>query len=238
MDTSIAGTDEDVYQYMVSHGISWISEESIMTCCKLLVSSYLTSQENIREVIKIEEVSPISDHDPCFSGATEDTKDVYTSFGEEYMTDEPNIYNTQFPSNTHPMLHEKLQKTEKPYKCDQCDKQFTTKTYLKQHQFIHQIEKSFKCDQCDKQFSQRAGLKQHEFIHKKEKPFKCDQCDKQFAHSSHLKYHQVVHTGVKAFKCDECGKQFSRSTHLKQHQVIHTGVKAFKCDECGKQFSL
>ena len=79
MDTSIAGTDEDVYQYMVSHGSSWISEENIMTCRKLLVSSYLTSQENIREVIKIEVVSPISGDNPCFSGATEDTKDVHTS---------------------------------------------------------------------------------------------------------------------------------------------------------------
>ena len=77
MDTSVGSTDHNVFQYMISHGSLWISEESIMTSNNiLLLSSYLTSQENVREVIKIEEMSPISGDNPCFSGATEDTKDV------------------------------------------------------------------------------------------------------------------------------------------------------------------
>ena len=55
-----------------------------MVSSNLLVSSYLISQEYGKEVIKIEEVSPISDDDPCFSGTTEDKKGVYTSCGEGY----------------------------------------------------------------------------------------------------------------------------------------------------------
>ena len=86
MDISIAGTDHDVFRYMVDHGNSWISEESIMASSNVLVSSYLVSQENIREVIKIEEMLPISGDGQCFSGATEDSKDVYTFYGEEYIT--------------------------------------------------------------------------------------------------------------------------------------------------------
>ena len=55
MDISIDGTDCNVFQYIVNHGNSWISEEIILTSSYLLVSSYLTSQENVREVIKIED---------------------------------------------------------------------------------------------------------------------------------------------------------------------------------------
>ena len=132
MDTSIAATDYNVFQYMVSHGSSWISKESIMAYSKLLVSSYLTLQENVREVIKIEEKSPISNDDPPFSGATEDTKDVCTFDGEESIA-----YKSEICSKTRPMLHERLHKTEKSYKCKKCHQQFKMKKYLKQHQTIH-----------------------------------------------------------------------------------------------------
>ena len=119
MDTSKAG-DNNVCRFMVTHGNSWIEEENIMTSNNLLLSSYLTSQENIREVIKVEEMSPTTGDDSCFSGATEDTKDVYTSGGEEYSTYQSDIHNTHFPSKTHSMVHERLQQTGKPYKRQQC----------------------------------------------------------------------------------------------------------------------
>ena len=182
MDISICGTtDDNVFQYMVSHGNSWILHESIIVSNNFQVTSYLASQENVREIIKIEEMLPTSDNDQSFYGDTEDSKDVYTSCGEDYITYESEICSTQFPSKTHPMLHERLQKTEKPYKCDQCDKQFAMKAILKQHQVIHKKEKPFKCDQCGKQFSQSSYLKQHKFIHTGENAFKCDQCDKRFS---------------------------------------------------------
>ena len=109
----IAGTDYNVFQYMFNHENSWIPEESIMASSSLLLSAYLTSQENVVEVIKIEEMSPISSNDPCVSGATEDVKYVHTSCREGYIHCESEICSTQFPSETHPMLLERLHKTEK-----------------------------------------------------------------------------------------------------------------------------
>ena len=83
MDISIAGNDHDLFQYMVNHGNSWIAEENIMASSNLLVSSYLTSQENIREVIKIEDMFPISGDDPSFSGAMEDAKKMFIPLMEK-----------------------------------------------------------------------------------------------------------------------------------------------------------
>ena len=72
MDMFITGTENDVFQYMVNHGDSWISQESIMESNSILLSSYLLSQENVRELIKIEEMDSISDDGGCCSsGVTE-----------------------------------------------------------------------------------------------------------------------------------------------------------------------
>ena len=70
MDISIAGTEHNVFQYILNHGNSWVSQESIMAYRKHLVSSYLVSQQNVREIIKIEEMDHISDDDcHCLSNA-------------------------------------------------------------------------------------------------------------------------------------------------------------------------
>ena len=81
---SIAGTDDDLFQYMLTRGNSWITQESIMTSDNFLLSSYLATQKHVREIIKIEEVVSMSNDDLYLSGAAEDVKDVYTFHGEEY----------------------------------------------------------------------------------------------------------------------------------------------------------
>ena len=210
MDMCITGVEHDVFQYMLNQGNSWISEESIMESNSILLSSYLLSQENVRELIKIEEMDPTNAHGGCCSSdATEDSKDVYNFCGEEYLAHESEISSVQFPSKTELMFYKRPHQSEKPYKCNKsCDSQFAIKKNLRQNQITHTEEKRFTCDECGKQFSQ----------------------------ISHLKQHQLIHTGEKAFKCDECGKQFSQNNDLKLHKLIHTGEKACKCDECGKQF--
>ena len=176
MDISIDGTVCDKFQYMINHSNSLVSQESIMASSSLLPSSYLTLQENVREIIKIEDMVPISSNDSHFlSNTTEDSKDVYPFDGGDYMSDEPEICSTLFSLKTHPILH---QRSEKPYQCDKCDKRFTMKRYLKQHQTTHSNEKPFKCDKCGKQFSQKSYLKRHQILHTGEKAFKCDVCDK------------------------------------------------------------
>ena len=169
---SVTSTSHDVCQYMLHHGNSWLLQETIMTSSRQLVSSYLTSQENIREVIKIEESDLI-----CSDGVTEDSKVVYTFHREEYMTYGSDMSNIQFPSKPHPLLHERHPKTEEPCKCDKCGETFTMKRYRKEHQIIHSRENYMTCE-------------------------------KYSLPSSTLKRDEVLHTGEKAFKCDECGKQF------------------------------
>ena len=151
-----------------------------------MFSSYLLSQENDRELIKIEEMDPTSvDVGCCSSDSTEDSKDVYTFCREEYMGDESEISSTQFPSETQLMFYERPHHTEKPCKCNNCDRQFTMKKYLRQHQTMHTGEKSNKCD--IKQFSQSGDLKRHKVIRTGEKTFKCNECGKQFTQSRDLK---------------------------------------------------
>ena len=219
----ITGTEHNVFQYMINHRNSWISEESIMESNSIPLSSYLLSQENVMELIKIEEMNPTSgDGGCCSSSAANDSKDVYNFYGEEYMACKSEIRSTQFPSKTQLLYHEKPHQTKKPYKCDKCDRQFTMKKYLKQHEIIHTGEKRFTCDECGKQFSRSSYLRQHQTMYTGEKNNKFDECGQQFTQSSYLKQHKVINTGEKAFKCDECSKNFSQSAGLKQHQLIHT----------------
>ena len=219
----ITGTEHKVFQYMVNHGNSWISQESIMESNSILLSSYMLSQENVRELIKIEEMDSISDGGGCCSSVVaEDLKHVYNLCEEEYMSCESEISNKHFPPKTQLMAHTRLHQIEKSYTCDKFDGQFTTKTDIGQHQTMHNEEKCFKCNEGGKQFTHNSHLKQHKVIHTGERAFKCDKCGKHFSQNSDLNRHQLIHTGEKPFKCDKCGKQFSRLAHLKSHQIIHS----------------
>ena len=130
----ITGTEHNIFLYMVSHRDSWISQESILESNSILLSSYLFSQENVRELIKIEEMDPTNgDGGCCSSDATEDSKDVYNFCGEEYLAHESEISSAQLTSKTELMFHKRPHQTEKPYKCNKCDRQFTMKKYLRQH---------------------------------------------------------------------------------------------------------
>ena len=178
------GTEHKVFQYMVNHGDSWISGESILESNSTMLSSYLFSQENVREVIKIEEMDSTSgDGGCCSSSVADDSKEIYNFYGKEYKARNSEISSTLCPSKTHERPHE----TEKPYKCDTCGQQFTLKIYLKQHQTVHTGEKVFTCDECGKQFSRIGNLKRHQLIHTGEIFFKCDECGKQFSDRCYLK---------------------------------------------------
>ena len=133
MDMCITGTGTEHKVFLLTNRNSWISEESIMQSNSISLSSYLLSQENIRELIKIEEVDPTSgDGGCCSSGANVNSKDVYTFCKEEYIGDESEINSTQFPSET------------------QLNRQFTMRKYLRQHQNIPTGEKHIKCNEYGK----------------------------------------------------------------------------------------
>ncbi|KAM4825414.1 zinc finger protein 607-like isoform 3-T4 [Thomomys bottae] len=101
-----------------------------------------------------------------------------------------------------------------------------------QQQRLDSSEKSYKCDKCGKAFTRPTDLTVHQRIHTGEKPYECNQCGKAFNRASNLLQHKKIHTGEKPYKCEECGMTFSRNIDLKVHQRIHTDVSAWSWFEC------
>lgn len=127
---------------------------------------------------------------------------------------------------------------EKPYKCDECDKEFSRKDHLKKHQGIHNRDRPFKCDKCEKSFVRPDHLKEHIYVHTGEKPYMCVLCGKGFKRSDHLKLHNCSQITEKPFKCEHCHKSYARVDHLKKHGCVHgpERERPFICDICGKGY--
>ncbi|EAT39342.1 AAEL008838-PA, partial [Aedes aegypti] len=108
--------------------------------------------------------------------------------------------------------------SDKPFKCDQCDKAFSKKCNYNVHMLrIHSSGNQFPCGECDKSFKCVSNLKTHMRVHTKERPYQCDFCPKTFGYLSDKRRHEVGHSGNYPFKCDLCGKPFARKTLLSRH---------------------
>uniref|UniRef100_A0A2P2I7S5 Zinc finger protein 260-like n=1 Tax=Hirondellea gigas TaxID=1518452 RepID=A0A2P2I7S5_9CRUS len=128
---------------------------------------------------------------------------------------------------------------EKKWACQYCNKKFSTKTYLIVHHKIHRGEKPFKCEECDYRAVSRDSVKKHaERSHGQMKPLKCNICPRTFMYYSHKKSHMLRHYNLKPFSCHLCNRSFQLKRHLTDHIRLHEGKPKYKCEQCDVAYVL
>lgn len=85
------------------------------------------------------------------------------------------------------------------------------------HLNTHANNKPFRCDECDKEFSYKNTLQLHKQSAHSIRPFECEVCQKRFGRKSYLRIHLRTHTKEKPFACP-CGRKFSKKWNLSVHK--------------------
>ncbi|XP_021961384.1 zinc finger protein 83 [Folsomia candida] len=123
--------------------------------------------------------------------------------------------------------------------CLFCQKILPDNRAYRSHLASHTKEKPFRCDQCEKQFSAKSNLNLHKRIHTSNpKWYKCDECGQAFSHKHHLTRHQkTVHRKLKDIACLQCPKMFGTKSDMVTHvNNIHL-KRRHPCPQCGHTFS-
>ncbi|XP_037898922.1 zinc finger protein 664-like isoform X3 [Glossina fuscipes] len=142
----------------------------------------------------------------------------------------------QNPLSVRRDMWDKMDKSDKLYRCQSCDKVFRTFHSLQCHLATHNHEKQYNCSDCGKSFKHKSRLMDHVLLHSLERPFKCHSCDKAFKRSSSLQSHLKIHCDEKPRTCSECGKSYDHEDKFLAHMRIHSSGKLFKCHFCQEIF--
>lgn len=115
--------------------------------------------------------------------------------------------------------------SERPHKCDQCNKSYVTLSKLRAHQGVHS---GFKCDKCGKILGSRRNLSRHlAMMHRLDLSYECKSCLKNFRSHVDFVVHMRSHDVLKPFHCSKCSRQFAHFDSLKEHLKIHFGGDFF-----------
>uniref|UniRef100_A0A8C1XL71 C2H2-type domain-containing protein n=1 Tax=Cyprinus carpio TaxID=7962 RepID=A0A8C1XL71_CYPCA len=141
--------------------------------------------------------------------------------------------------------HLRSHSDEKPFKCDNCEKELLPPKEQATPQKLEEIYKEeFKCGLCQEAFVDSKALSEHCLTHMPgPSASKCQFCKSHFSSRAGLIRHIRLHTGEKPFPCLTCGRHFHRKEVLKLHQIkctvhvrLHTGEKPYGCANCGEHF--
>ena len=126
---------------------------------------------------------------------------------------------------------------DKPFKCNNCNKEFRRKEELKKH--VYSCKKVVPNMQEENNKVLELGKRQREeginLVNSEESILKtCDICLKRFDNKAHLNAHAKTHQ--LPLSCLICHKGFARKDSLIRHSLLHDNEKSYECSSCDKSF--
>nr|BBF25270.1 zinc-finger motif protein z20-1A [Bombyx mori]BCB67708.1 zinc finger protein z20-1b [Bombyx mori] len=125
--------------------------------------------------------------------------------------------------------------TDKPYKCEHCNRSYIKKSQLQRHLDNHDMQKM--CLKCGETFSTTCQLLDLKNVHKGNSKFACHYQDcrfseKPFLSEAQLQKHVKVHLEDRPYECEVCGKRFAVELHMRRHLSTHTLERPRRCMYC------
>ena len=162
----------------------------------------------------------------------------------------------------------KTHNDDKPFKCNNCNKEFRRKEDLKKHVYsckkvvpnmqeennkvlepgIRLREEGINLVNSEESILKTCDICLKSFANKADLnahakthqlPLSCLICHKGFARKDSLIRHSLLHDNEKSYECSSCDESFKRKDHLFRHIKTHQSNKQlFSCDYCGKSYTL